>query len=248
MNTPAGADWLRTTPIAHRGLHDAHRPENSLPAFDAALAAGYGIELDVHLTVDDRLVVMHDDDLARMTRSGAKVATLTAREVSRLTLLDTEATVPLFGDVLDHVAGRVPVLVEIKPGAPARRIGPAVARLLRAYRGPVAIQSFDPRVLAWFRHEHPAVLHGQLATSKPDRPLPRVQKALLRTFAGNVVTRPHFLAYDVTAMPDAWVSGWRRVLGVPLLLWTVRTPRHQDVARRHDANVIFEDVRPPVPA
>jgi glycerophosphoryl diester phosphodiesterase len=248
VHTPTDADWLRTTPIAHRGLHDEHLPENSLPAFDAALKAGYGIELDIHLTADNRLAVMHDDDLTRMTRSSAKVATLDAREISRLTLLDTEATVPLLDDVLDHVDGRVPVLVEIKPGTPARRIGPAVATLLRTYRGPVAIQSFDPRVLAWFRRNHPTVLRGQLATANPARPLPRVQKALLRTIASNVVTCPHFLAYDVTSMPNAWITGWRRLLRVPLLLWTVRTPRHQETARHHDANVIFEDVRPPVPA
>ncbi len=248
VHTTAGADWLATTPIAHRGLHDDERPENSMPAFEAALKAGYGIELDIHLSADARLVVMHDDDLTRMTGTSAKVATLDAHDITRLTLLDTEATVPLLDDVLDLVDGQVPVLIEIKPGAPARRIGPPVVQLLRHYRGPVAVQSFDPRIVAWFRREHPTVLRGQLATSPTTFPIPRVQKALLRTIATNAVTRPHFLAFDVTAMPDAWISAWRRILRVPLLLWTVRTPQHHDVARRHQANVIFEDVRPPLPA
>ncbi|EHR61489.1 glycerophosphodiester phosphodiesterase family protein [Saccharomonospora cyanea] len=242
----AGADWLRTTPIAHRGLHDDRRPENSMPAFEAALRSGYGVELDIHPSADNRLVVMHDDDLARMTGTNAKVAALDATEVSRLTLLGTDATVPLLDDVLDLVDGRVPVLVEIKPGTRAHQIGPAVAKLLRTYRGPVAVQSFDPRIVDWFRRERPSVLRGQLAGALTDHSLPRAQKALLRSMAANVVTRPDFLAFDVDSMPSAWVSVWRRTLRVPLLLWTVRTTRQHHRAFRYGANVIFENMRPPI--
>ncbi len=217
-----------------------------MPAFEAALDAGYGIELDVHTSSDGRLIVMHDADLVRMTGTDGRIATMAAREMARLPLLGTDATVPLLDDVLDLVAGRAPVLIEIKPGTPAARVGLAVTALLRDYSGPVAVQSFDPRVVGWFRREQPHVLRGQIAESFVEQKMPWAQKVLLRSMVLNAVTRPHFLAFDVESMPSGVVSWWRRKLGVPLLLWTVRTERQCDSALRYGANVIFEGVRPRV--
>lgn len=237
--------WLRSAPIAHRGLHDSVIPENSMPAFEAAVQAGYGIELDVHVTADGRLVVMHDDDIARMTGSTGFVVEMRCSELTTLGLLDTEFTVPTLDDVLRMVAGRVPVLIEVKTGSPMTRLGPAMAAVLRGYAGPVAVQSFDPRVLLWLRRNLPRVSRGQLSGSFTGIALTGIQKLLLRSMCLNIVTAPNFLAFEVEAMPSLFASAWRRILGVPLLLWTVRTAEQLERAAHYRANVIFESVQPP---
>lgn len=236
--------WISTVPIAHRGLHDNRIPENSLPAFMAAAEAGYGIELDVHCASDDRLVVTHDDDMSRMTGRNVRVADLTSEELSGFRLSGGPYTVPLLDDVLHKIAGRVPVLVEVKAGSSMARMGPALQRSLADYRGPVAVQSFDPRVLIWLKKNAPHTLRGQLSSSFSKENLSSSRRWLLRTMALNVMTKPQFIAYDIEAMPSLSVSFWKAILGVPLLLWTVQSADDIVKASEYGANIIFESVTP----
>jgi glycerophosphoryl diester phosphodiesterase len=136
--------WLRSRPVAHRGLHDAARPENSLAAFEASAQAGHPIELDVHLTADGHAVVFHDDDLPRMTGRPGRVADATLAELRALPLLDTDERIPSLDDVLALVHGRVPVLVELKARAPYGPLEQAVRDRLRRRPGAYAVQSLDP--------------------------------------------------------------------------------------------------------
>lgn len=236
--------WISTVPIAHRGFHGNQIPENSLPAFMAAADAGYGIELDVHCASDDRLVVTHDNDMLRMTGHDVRVADLTSEELSSLQLSGSIYTVPLLDDVLHKIAGRVPVLVEVKTGSSMVRMGPALQRSLADYRGPVAVQSFDPRVLIWMKRNVPDTLRGQLSGSFSKENLSLGRRWLLRTMALNVMTRPQFIAYDIEAMPNPFVSFWRTILRVPLLLWTVQSSDGIAKASKYRANIIFENVTP----
>jgi glycerophosphoryl diester phosphodiesterase len=234
--------WITDWPVAHRGLHDGAIPENSVGAFNAAVDAGYGIELDVHLSRDGRIVVFHDDNAKRLTGRDLKITSASFAELSALRLADTEYRISAIEEVLELVAGRVPLLIEVKTGSRVDRLGPLLGRLLADYSGPVAVQSFDPRVVVWLRKHLPEVPRGQISGAL--REVPGTRRALLRTMALNAVSRPDFLAFEIGAMPDRFVAFWRRTLKVPLLLWTVRTEEELAAAHRYGANVIFEDIRP----
>jgi glycerophosphoryl diester phosphodiesterase len=239
-------EWLTTTPIAHRGLHDEEYPENSLPAFVAAANSGFALELDLHMSSDGRLVVFHDADLKRMTGQEGFVADVQAAALTQLRLSGTEYVIPLFEEVLELVEGKAPILAEIKAGSSMTRVGPVLRTLIAGYGGPVAVQSFDPRVLLWLKKHAPHVVRGQISGSFEGEQLFPAQEFLLRSMLLNVLSRPDFLAFDLRAMPSASVSAWRIILDAPLLLWTIRTPEELVEARKYGANVIFEAMRPVV--
>lgn len=242
--------WFFDPPIAHRGLHRAAEGaiENSLPAFEAAVAGGYGIELDVQPSADDEPVVFHDDTLDRLTEETGPVAARKAEELVQLRLRGGGgATIPCLSDVLKAVAGRVPLFIEIKalrrrPG----RVEARIADLLADYDGPAAVQSFDPLVVLWFTEEAPAIPRGQIATvsyrrSGGDLPWPeRWRRAEL---AYNPLTRPDFVSYDVRALPHPATRRVRRE-GIPLLAWTVRDRQGERRAREHADNLVFEGFTP----
>lgn len=239
-------EWLTAVPFAHRGLHDlsAGVPENSLAAFDAAVAAGVAIELDVQLSADGHVVVTHDADLLRVTGVDLRVAAASLPCLRDLRLSGTAEPVPLLGEVLEQVAGRVGIMVEIKNLG--RHYGPlerAVAGLLDGYDGPACVASFNPGTVAWFGSHRPEVLRGQTAGPMRDAPLPRWARFVMSRMLGNARTRPHFLSYDLTGLPSRAVDRWRR--GRPLITWTVRTPDDLAKARAVADNYIFETIPPP---
>ena len=235
--------WITDTLIAHRGLHDAQgNPENSVGAFRKAVAAGYGIELDIHLSRDGRLVVFHDDNAKRLTGRDLKITSASFAELSALRLADTEYRISALEEVLELVAGRVPVLIEVKAGSRVDRVGSLLASLLKGYDGPAAVQSFDPRIVVWLRRHLPDVPRGQLAGGLKE--VPAARRLLLRSMAANAVSRPDFIAFELGAMPDRFVAMWQRVLRVPLVLWTIRTEEELAKARSFGANAIFDDIRP----
>jgi glycerophosphoryl diester phosphodiesterase len=240
MQAPA---WLWSRPVAHRGLHDALRPENSLAAFEAAAAAGHPIELDVHLTADGHAVVFHDEDLPRMTGRRGRVAEATLAELQALTLLDTDEHVPSLDEVLVCVRGRVPVLVELKARKPYGPLEQAVRDTLRRHPGTYAVQSFDPWSLVWLRRHAPELPRGMLSCDFLDEDLPRHQRLALQHLLLAPLVRPSFVGYDLHALPH-WAPTALRRLGLPLLAWTVRTAEDLVRARGLVDNVIFEHVQP----
>jgi len=237
-------DWLTKQPIAHRGLHDTKLPENSIGAFRAAAENGYAIELDVHLSSDGQLVVLHDDTAKRMTSSDLKITESASPKLTNLRLNGTQYHIPLLHEVLDVVDGRVPLLIEVKTGSRADVIGPIIQRALEGYQGEYAIQSFDPRIVGWFGKHEPHTLRGQLAYSFNNHPtLPAIQKFLLRNMLLNIRTRPDFIAYEIGSLPCVPVAFWRSVYKLPLLAWTIQTEADLQRARKLEANVIFEHLR-----
>jgi glycerophosphoryl diester phosphodiesterase len=235
--------WLRQRPVAHRGLHDAARPENSPAAFEAAAQAGFPIELDVHLTADGAAVVFHDEDLLRMTGRAGRVADATLAELRALPLLGTAERIPSLDDVLARVHGRVPLLVELKARAPYGPLEQAVRDALRRHPGAHAVQSFDPWSLVWLRRHAPELPRGMLSCDFADEDLPAHQKVLLRNLVLAPHVRPSFIGYDLHALPH-WAPMRLRALGLPLLAWTVRSAEDLVRARALVDNVIFEHVRP----
>jgi glycerophosphoryl diester phosphodiesterase len=233
--------WIRNRPIAHRGLHDGMSvPENSMQAFERAVAASVPIELDVHLAADGQLAVFHDDDLERMTGERGKVWERTAAELSGLGLGGTDCTIPLLDEVLDLIAGSVPVLVEIKN---VRQVGPlesALAETLSRWRCQCAVASFNPLCLRWFRLHARMVVRGQLAGDLRGSGARWHHRFLLSRYYLNFMSSPHFLAYDIRCLPNRRVEKEQRKRRIPLLAWTVRSPREREKAMRLADNFIFE--------
>lgn len=237
--------WISSVPIAHRGLHSGNAacPENSLPAFEAALLGGYAIELDVHLSADGQVVVFHDDDLERMTGQRAPIARRSWREIRRLRLLGTGHGVPSLEEVVDLVGGKVPLLVEIKDQGRLRALCAASLACLRHGRGPVAVQSFNPYAMGWFARHAPQVPRGQISGDFRGEDLAFYKKFLLERLLLNRVSRPHFIAYDHRALPHRRVAR-ARSRGLPVLAWTVRSEHEAARALKYSDNVIFEGFRP----
>ena len=220
--------------IAHRGLHDRARgvPENSLPAFECAVAGGYAIELDIHLTKDGQAVVFHDDTLMRMTGKSGNIQDRTYAELQTLALDGTNCRIPLFRDVLLCVNGRVPLLV-------------AFIRLIRDYPGPYIVESFNPLTIWWLRRHAPQIIRGQLACMEYDGIRPGLRTFILSRMLFNCLARPHFISYRLSDITERLSKKCRRQR-IPLLCWTVRQKDEFDKARRLCDGAIFEQIRPPL--
>jgi glycerophosphoryl diester phosphodiesterase len=234
--------WLETTPIAHRGYHDSRIPENSLAAFEEAISRGMGIELDVLQTADGELVVFHDATTARLTGRNLEVRESPLWQLKALRLKGTDERIPTLTEVLELVAGRVPLLIEIKPPVTAREVCRKVLETLDGYDGDLAIQSFDPRVIVWLRKHAPAMLRVQLATRSEggDARVPWAVRVLLGSMAMNAISRPSAIAYDIRAAPSLALAYWRRAFNCPVLFWTVKSGHDLDRAHRLGGNVIVD--------
>ncbi len=242
MNTPG---WLLAKPFAHRGLHDRDRPENSLTAIDAAITAGFPVEIDVQESADGRAIVFHDWHLQRLTGRDGWVHRLPAAEIQQLALLETGQKVPVLEEVLEVIAGRVPLLIEIKQCQRRSALEPEIACVLQSYRGSFAIQSFNPFCLGWFRRHHPEILRGQISCAFDTDERAGWKKCLLKNYALNWLSQPHFLADDWRRLPTPATTLLRRFFQLPLLAWTVRSANERAAVLRWADNVIFEGFRPP---
>ncbi len=240
---PPAPSWLVDTPLAHRGLHDAALPENTLPAFAAAREAGFGVELDVHLTRDGVPVVVHDRDLERLTGRAVRVDKLTTAELRDLPLLGSPELVPTLAEVLD-VLGSAPVMVECKSlGLRVGRLERAVADLLASHAGPWCVAGFHPGTARWFRRHRPDVVRVLTAGPLEDLRLPGAVRRRLASLADLEAAAPHAVSYELAGLPTPRTDGWRAGGGA-LLTWTVATADDLARARELADNVIFEVIRP----
>jgi glycerophosphoryl diester phosphodiesterase len=235
--------WLLARPVAHRGLHDVERPENSLPAFDAACDAGYPIELDVHLGIDRQLLVFHDDTLERMTGTPGRIDRTPCSRLGTLRLAGTDESIPQLPEVLARIRGRVPLFIELKSGRDAAALVAPVLEVLEGYRGEVALQSFNPWTLAALRRRAPGSVLGLLSSDFADGDLSATEVFVLRRLLLAPLSRPDYVGYELRCLPY-WAASLARRLGAPLLAWTVRTAEQLARSRIVADNCIFETVRP----
>lgn len=241
---------LSSACFAHRGLHSvAHGlPENSLLAFRLAERAGYGAELDVHLSRDGRLVVMHDDSLLRTCGIDKNISDMTAEELDSCRLLNSDEKIPYLEEVLPIFEGKQPLLIEIKTvknnGA---RLTNKVCTMLQQFPGlKYCIESFDPRVPIWLRKHKPEIVRGQLTCDLRKDPveLPGIMKFLLKTMALNFLSRPHFVSCRTEDRNGPSVRLCRLLWGVQEFSWTVTTQQEADAAFRDGRIIIFEGFLP----
>lgn len=233
---------------AHRGLHDngGDAPENSMPAFKAAVDAGYGIELDIQMTKDGQVVVTHDFGLKRICGVDVQVNQLTYEELQQYTILNSQERIPLFTDFLKLVDGKVPLVVELKCRNGKDPIAAEADKILKDYKGVYCIESFDPRVLLWYKANRPEVIRGQLSGNlnkeESVKGGMKVVYWLLTHLLINVATRPDFIAYDIRYSGEI-SRKICRLLGAPAVAWTVRTAGEYEKAKKEYDLFIFENVK-----
>lgn len=242
--------WLKR-PIAHRGLHDASRGvmENSASAVKAALGKGYAIEVDLQCAAGDMPVVFHDDTLDRLTGESGPVSAHDVASLGAMKLKHSDDTILSLPDLLDLVDGYVPLVLEIK--STWRRDGgfeANIAKQLANYAGPAAVMSFDPHTVAAFRQKAPALPRGLVAgrfcSAKEKQDLTGLQRFAMRHLLTAAFAQPHFIAYDVQALPALAPLLAKFVFGMPLLTWTVGTDAERERALRYADAMIFERITP----
>jgi len=243
-----GLTWLTRRPFAHRGLHGPDSgPENSLAAFAAAVTAGFGIECDVRLLADGEVAVFHDANLERLTGRPGRLADLRAADLRELRLDGTDERPPLLGEVLELVRGRVPLYIELKTEGASGPLEQRVLGQLAAYPGLCCLASFNPRALAYVARHDPPRIRCLIASRFDDAPeLGCVARFLYRHLFHAALARPHCIAYDWRGLPN-WSVALARCVGMPVLLWTVRTREDMVRALRHGDNIVFEGFVPPSP-
>jgi glycerophosphoryl diester phosphodiesterase len=244
-------DWLTARPIAHRGLHDAQRGiiENTAAAFSAALSNGYGIETDLQISADSEAMVHHDDALGRLTDGTGRLAELSTAQLKSVQFKGTADRILTLGELLDLVAGRATLLLELKSHFNGdQRLLTRTADILSGYRGPAAVMSFDPELIGFARRQYPALVRGIVAQRHYSRGEWKELSASARrnmSFLLHVPrSRPQFIAYSVRDLPAGPPLLVRALWKLPLLTWTVRSDQDRQRASRWADQVIFEGWRP----
>ncbi|WP_374398270.1 glycerophosphodiester phosphodiesterase family protein [Tabrizicola sp.] len=253
---PLPDSFLRL-PLAHRALHDraAGRIENSPSAIRAAVAAGYGIEIDLQLASDGVPMVFHDETLDRLTGETGPVNARSAAELGRIRLTGSTDSIPTLAEVLALVAGRVPLLIEIKDqslvmGPTDGRLEAATAEALKGYTGDVALMSFNPASVAHLARLAPHLPRG-ITTSAYDpddwAPMPEPMCAHFRAIPDYDATLSSFISHEAPDLSRPRVAELK-AQGARVLCWTIRSVEAEATARKHADNVTFEGYRAALPA
>lgn len=215
---------------AHRGYHDGNVsvPENSLASFQAAIDAGYGIELDIQLSSDKIPMVFHDADLMRICGVEGKIWDYTCAQLQEMKLFDTEETIPTLAQALALIDGQVPILVEYKMDKVDTDVCVYSHALLKNYEGPYAIQSFHPFALFWYRQNAKDVPRGILAKNfirenKETGEKSDIVDFLTTNLMLNVIAYPDFVAYDYQDA-DYFALKLTRLMGAKTSTWTLKDP------------------------
>lgn len=222
---------------AHRGYHDLSKgfPENSLPAFERACTHGYGMELDVQLTKNHELIVLHDFSLLRACGVDKQVDELTLDEIRKLRLFNTDCMIPTFEEVLKLVDGRTPLIVEIKQKGAECETCRKTAKLLDKYHGLYCVESFNPIAVGWFKNHRSNYIRGQLSG---ELNMKQPAKFMLENLLTNFISRPDFIAYDVEHRQRRALKLCIACFKTPLVYWTVKD--HQTFDELKNAIIIFE--------
>ena len=235
------------TKFAHRGLHGSGTAENSLTAFEAAMHAGFGIELDVRLSKDGELVVFHDANLERVCGVDGIVSDYTADELSKMSLNGTNDGIPTLKSVLDLIDGAVPLLIEIKMEGEEHGVPETLAEVICDYTGDYIVESFNPLALRTFRKIMPEVPRGILSSlfTSLEKYRGKLLYFILENLLLNFLAKPDFIAYEKNGHTSKNLIRIRRRWSTPLFAWTV-TSAEEELKCVSDGfdTVIFEGYIP----
>jgi len=231
--------WMYEQPIAHRGLHNQSAPENSMAAFSNAIEKNYAVEMDVQILGDGMLVVFHDFHLKRMTGYDKALKDVTYDEIKSLTLFETQETIPTFQNFLKFIDGRIPLVIEFKNESTSTKMEEKAYEMLKSYKGSFVVQSFNPLSINWFRKNAPSIIRGQLSYDyKKDKTF-FINKWFLRNVYGNIITRPHYVMYDIKALESNVIKRLRSQK-MPLFSYTAKSKVDYEYAKRMNIPACFE--------
>ena len=245
------AAWntLRKFRYAHRGLHDSKNgiPENSMAAFRLAAENGYGIELDIHLTKDGRLAVIHDSSLLRTAGVDIRVETLTAEELEPYRLEGTDEKIPFLEEVLPLFEGKAPLIVELKVEDNAASLAKAACELLDQYKADYCIESFHPQAVLWLKKNRPEICRGQLSQNflkGDDTKLGKAADFAMTNLLTSFLTVPDFIAYNHEHRNCPSLKLAKAIWCVQEVSWTLRTPEAMETCEKDGSLSIFEHFKP----
>ena len=222
--------------IAHRGLHDNIKIfENTKEAFKLAIKKGYIIELDIHKTVDNKIIVFHDYNTKRLFHINLDIENSTYEELNNL----KKFHIPTLEEVLRLVDGKVPLLIEIKNKNNVGKLEELSMNMLNNYQGEYAIQSFNPKVIYWLKKNYPNILRGQLSCEFKNKNMPKIEKLILSKMLLNVVTKPNFISYKYDELPINKIKKYQKK-GLKVLGWTIKTKEKYNEYIRYYDNLICE--------
>ncbi len=185
-------NFLRNTIICHRGIHDNVKIyENTLEAFKLAMEKKYIIELDIHKTKDNKIVVFHDYNTQKITGKNLLIESSNYEELNN----QDKVHIPTLEEVLHLINGSVPLLIEIKQKSRVGALEKKLMSILNEYHGEFAIQSFNPKTVYWFKKHYPNILRGQLSYQYKDKKMNFISKSILKNMLFNSITKPHFVSY-----------------------------------------------------
>jgi glycerophosphoryl diester phosphodiesterase len=229
---------------AHRGLHNKPTvPENSMSAFKKAVDEGFGIELDLHLTKDNKLAVIHDASLKRTCGIDLHIEDITLEDAQLYFLEESNEVIPEFKDVLKLVDGKIPLLIELKvENGNHAQLARKTVEALEGYKGLYCIESFYPQAVKWLRDNSPEIVRGQLAgaVKKDGADINAISDFLLRNLWVNILGKPDFVAYH---FEDRNIGAFKKFKG-PKFLWTIKSYRDLKIAESLGAVPIFEKFNP----
>lgn len=228
--------FLTRTPFAHRGLHGSRHPENSRAAIEAAVSMGYGVQVDVQFSLDGLAYVIADPTIERTTEESGQVRHLSSKQLSSIRLRGSDETVPLLKEILGIVAGRTPVLVELRAiEGHVSQLCVAVRHAIEGYRGEAAVMSLHPEVPRWFASHGSRITRGLMMSDSSAY----AKEAGAEQVKAMWRSRPEFLAVDIDDLPNRFAQRQRR-RGIPILAWTVASAGQQAVAADSADQIIFE--------
>jgi glycerophosphoryl diester phosphodiesterase len=240
-------DGLFDRPIAHRGLHGSGAIENTVSAFASAIAGSFAIECDVQLTRDGEPIVFHDTTLERLSDVHSAVEDKSVCELKAVELFGTSDRIQTFGELLDQVSGKVPLVVEIKSSWNANaRLTLRILDVAGQYKGLISFMSFDPDVVSLLAHHAPNHIRGIVADRAFDdyyRRMPVERRRYLRSFGHLGESKPHFISFDHAGLPFSPVQSLR-ASGMPTISWTIRSSKEAGRALRYSDQITFENYVP----
>ena len=225
-------NWLNKLPIAHRGLHSNANNiyENTKESFLAAVNENYAIECDVVLSKDHEVVVFHDENLKRLCNLDKNVSSLTMNELRNLKIYESDSNIISLDEMLHVVSAHVPIIIEIK-GKFTPFIEERIQEIIRSYRGPIALKTFNLKSVEWLIKFLPYVYKGLVIDSNTNN------------FEAILDLNIDFVSCDIEYIESNLVDRVKKK-GLPIITWTVDNEDKKKKANLIADNIIFENIRP----
>ena len=225
-------NWLNKLPIAHRGLHSNANNiyENTKESFLAAVNENYAIECDVVLSKDHEVVVLHDENLKRLCNLDKNVSNLTMNELRSLKIYESNSNIISLDEMLHVVSAHVPIIIEIKEKF-TPFIEERIQEIIRSYRGPIALKTFNLKSVEWLIKFLPYVYKGLVIDSNTNN------------FEAILELNIDFVSCDIEFIESNLIDRVKKK-GLTIITWTVDNEDKKKKANLIADNIIFENIRP----